>query len=246
LFGIQKKYKEDIIRSTILHSLNEGIIKTNTSEETPIYVSIKQKRKIIEQLLIQKQIHFEMKNKNEIHWVYKNDHIQIKERFTQKNQLDLKLKQQNDQFLFFWACKNNNLKIVKFLLNEKLIKIEKKNEFGDNGLIIAIMEGHRNIVELLIQNGANVNATNSTNKSCLKLALELNHYNILELLFDYGAIYDSKTRDYSLLMVASKYGYIKLVRLLIQKGADIHLTNFDGEDCLMLAAQEGHWHIVEV
>jgi ankyrin repeat protein len=51
----------------------------------------------------------------------------------------------------------------------------------------ASQEGHTEIVELLLQNGADVHQLNYLDESCIGLATARGHHEIAELLLEYGA-----------------------------------------------------------
>lgn len=48
------------------------------------------------------------------------------------------------------------------------------------------------------------------------------------------------------LMLASENGYAKVVRLLLEAGADINAAKFDGATALMLASQIGNTEVVRI
>ena len=71
--------------------------------------------------------------------------------------------------------------------------------------------------------------------------------NVLRLL-EKGAptSYVCKHRGSSAIMIASKYGHIEIIRLLIQYGADIDAQNHQGQTSLMLASKYGHKECVQL
>jgi serpin B len=85
----------------------------------------------------------------------------------------------------------------------------------------AAIEGHKEIVELLIGKGANIEAKNSYGETALYCAAEANHKEIVELLIDKGADVNARdTYGKTPLEQAAGWGYDGVVRALITGGAD--------------------------
>ena len=92
-------------------------------------------------------------------------------------------------------------------------------------LSLASQHGYKDIVELLLKRGANVNETNRT-RSALFEASGRGHYDIMELLIKAGADVNAECYIYQQnetpLLVAVRYGFCKGVDLLIRSGADVN------------------------
>ena len=65
------------------------------------------------------------------------------------------------------------------------MNVQDKN--GAIALIWAVSKGHKDIAELLIQHGANVNIKDNKDNSALSTALYFKHYDIADLLQKHGA-----------------------------------------------------------
>jgi len=122
--------------------------------------------------------------------------------------------------IFLKAAERGDYTIVKILI-ERGIDIESKNTKGYTALINAARNGHREIVELLLNNGANINAWSNCRSSedgtALISAAKNGHIGIVKLLLDRDAELD----DIALIKVASK-GHIEVAELLLSKGANIN------------------------
>lgn len=92
---------------------------------------------------------------------------------------------------YFWeACTEGNLNKVKLLLPD-VLDINCFNEQGWNAIIIATFNHHLEIIDLLIQNGANINASNNKGTTVFMYAktkaLHTGDFSILEYLISHGA-----------------------------------------------------------
>jgi hypothetical protein len=120
------------------------------------------------------------------------------------------------------------------------------NANGGVALREASARGHTEIVKLLLDIGANVNAINSSDEPALIEALGNNHPEIAKLLLDKGADVNAKrSGGRTAWMEASARGYTEFVKLLLDKGADVNAK--DGIwTALNLAQERRHPDIVQL
>ena len=99
------------------------------------------------------------------------------------------------------------------------------NIIATSGLCIASQKGYFDIVKLLIDNGANVNAKSQRHagETALVLATKNHHTNVVSLLLENGARTDilSGSEELTALDYACVRGYVDICRLLIANGANI-------------------------
>ncbi len=97
--------------------------------------------------------------------------------------------------------------------------INIKNDKGWTALMGASMNGHLEIVELLIEKGADVN-DNIIGTTVLMCASLNGHIEIVEFLIDNGADVNVRdSRGSNVLKYASKNGHEEIVRILKDAGA---------------------------
>ncbi|MCH5335971.1 MAG: ankyrin repeat domain-containing protein [Campylobacter sp.] len=118
----------------------------------------------------------------------------------------------------FYALEN--YENTKFLI-EKGADVNQANGFGKTPLFYAIEFGDKKIIELLIENGANVNQKYINNNE--KLALSANVGKELPYFITFCSLEHTSK---NILMQAAAYGDTEILKLLVSKGASL----FDVDD----------------
>jgi ankyrin repeat protein len=122
------------------------------------------------------------------------------------------------------------------------------NDGGWTPLWYAADEGHKEIVELLIAKGADVNAKNKGDVTPLYGAARSGRKEVAELLIAKGADVNAKDVNGTIpLHYAAYEGHKEIVELLIAKGAEVNAkTDVYGRTPLHFAAATGHKEIAEL
>ena len=112
----------------------------------------------------------------------------------------------------------------------------------DEMLSLACRQGKQDIVELLLESGANVNHRNKAGNTPLLEACSQGHTTIAQMLLDHGADIDAPTEPTSdsALTWACTLGNDSVVEILLKRGADVEHRTKDGCTALMFAALAGH------
>ncbi len=115
-------------------------------------------------------------------------------------------------------------------------------------LIRASAKGDLARVKKLIEEGADVDAGDSTGRTALLEAAWGGHVDVVKYLLDKGAsVNAADSSGYTPLMRAAEEGHAVIVSLLIKKGADVNCRGkVRGSTPLMLAAERGQLKIVEM
>jgi ankyrin repeat protein len=112
---------------------------------------------------------------------------------------------------------------------------------GVTSLLDACAEGNVEVVQSLLDEGANVNERNARHETALDVASTEGKLEVAKLLIKYGA--DVNCRDkqgWTPLLVASQYGHRDIVELLLNHGADVNVQQQDLWAPLHLASWNGH------
>ena len=107
--------------------------------------------------------------------------------------------------------------------------------------------GYRDLAELLIQKGAEVNHI-WHGEAPAHYAIWYDHTDVLQLLLAHGADANAKDGwDWSLLHYTAYDGSMDMTRLLLNKGANVNAKeNEAGKTPLHLSAEQGHKTVVEM
>jgi ankyrin repeat protein len=113
----------------------------------------------------------------------------------------------------------------------------------------AASRGHFEVVKLLLEKGANVNAKQPDDgRTALIWAAETGHSEVIRLLLEKGADVNAKQMrfDFTALMEASMRGDAESVKLLLEKGADVNAKDYSGNTALGMAKQRSLAEIVQL
>ena len=211
----------------------------------------------------------------------KNENIEAV-KFLLKNGLDVNHKDKNGKTALFYACNNlnviklliengadkdiikelffysyeNNLEIFKYLIEEKKIDINIKNDSGKTVLFYACANDNLELVKYLVEHGADVNAKDKDGISVILNTLieSIGHpislstlkpkgenLEIVKCLVEHGAYIDD-----DILFVACHTGELELVKYLIEeKKLDINVKEKGGDTLLFRACGSGNLELVK-
>lgn len=127
-------------------------------------------------------------------------------------------------------------KIGDPLIVETLLKkgayIDASNieEGGVTALMEAARKGRLEVVKLLIEKGANINAGDNEGRKALHCAVYGGNTDVMQTLLKAGADINTKenTSDFTPLHLAAEDNNIDMVRFLLEHGADASLTDSEG------------------
>lgn len=117
---------------------------------------------------------------------------------------------------------------------------------GTTPLMLAYNHGQDEVVELLIEKGANIMARDSGGGTALHYPIYRNFDATLLLLKAGAAIDDQSTNGLTPLMITAMYGPLSQVEVLLAAGADLHLTDNEGNSALDWAKQYDRPKVIEL
>jgi hypothetical protein len=137
-----------------------------------------------------------------------------------------------------------------FWINRPLIKrrlIVSHLNSVDSSLIDACRVGDSKKVNVLLTEGADIEAKDNYSCTALMRASHNGHVEVVKALLDVGADTEAKTTvGFTALMRASENGHLEIVKALLKAGAAIdHQTNND-RTALSIASDKDHKEVVKV
>lgn len=173
---------------------------------------------------------------------------------------DLKIEQKDLSLLLRFACINNELEMIKHLLN-KYPEIAQ-GETGGEALLIAAGAGRVEIVETLIANGVNINFRHTYDgATALFCAVESGYQQVVDILLEHeadtsmGLFLEHKANIFKIgdtpLFAAIRLGHKEIVNSLLKKQEVIESLNvlnrnlMDAKTPLMVAAETGNLEMVQ-
>ena len=135
----------------------------------------------------------------------------------------------------FDAARNGNIERMQALIKLKPDTINTKNQNGFTPLILACYYRQKNIVELLINQGANLE-TDSPEGPALLAAVYRGDVEIANLILSQKANLNvTNSEGTTALMFAVMAGNLEMVKLLLNNGADKNKLSKHGHTALTLA-----------
>jgi len=126
-------------------------------------------------------------------------------------------------------------------------------------LVRAVQRGHKNVVRVALENGADPNIRDRDGMTALYWGADLGHKSIVSLLLSHGADPKVKTKvGETALMAAARNGSVDIVRSLIDAGADVNAREVPenpfgynrklgtGRTALIYAAQNNQGAVVKL
>jgi ankyrin repeat protein len=158
------------------------------------------------------------------------------------------------------ASAQGHIGLVKVLLSDTYrtrgLDVDRQHgKTSRNALHCAAYYGSEDIVQLLINAGANVNEPECQHGNALQTASRTGHANIVRMLLDHGADANAIARRArtTALQTATRWGQKEIVRLLIDAGADVNYGSVSSHDplfaqqsALQIAVDEGRADLVSM
>jgi len=155
---------------------------------------------------------------------------------------DPNLASANGQTPLMMAAARGNIEGMRLLI-ERGAQVNARDGAGETALMAACTSGNASAVRLLIENGADVKVKSKRNETALGFAATSGVQTSVELLLNKGADVNVRnSRGYSPLMFAASSDTMPagIIRLLLDKGADVSFTGDYDEPASALAAKRGH------
>lgn len=147
---------------------------------------------------------------------------------------------------FIHYCETGKYDVVKKLLEENPKLVDERNKYGDYPIHKAVWNDHPNVVQLLLNYKADVNALDFDKATPLIKACIKNSHECVKILLDAGAKPNINSTKGNPLIVAAAKGNYNIMSDLLEHGADPNSCGKYLDTCLHIAAQRGYADIVNL
>lgn len=132
-----------------------------------------------------------------------------------------------------YALQSEAPKSALLLARHPATQVNAANSAGETALMLAVINHYTDVVQVLIERGADVNREGWTP---LHYAATRGHRDMMRLLLDHDAYIDAEAPNGNTpLMMAARYAQPLAVKLLLEEGADPTLVNQSQESALDMA-----------
>ncbi|XP_057319438.1 putative ankyrin repeat protein RF_0381 [Microplitis mediator] len=209
------------------HLINHGAdVNTCFDNKTLLYRAVENENdRIVELLIINKAnvnqiIEVGCSSNSALYKAVEISNLNIVKLLINAPSIDVNLSIDSHEPLLHEAIRQNNYEIIKYLI-EHGVNINTGYKY-DTPLNIAIINGNKEVVKLLIENKAAVKDSLDSLNSPLHIAIVKNDFEILEMLINIDTTKVNKSYGQSPLLTAIHANNFELTRYLIKLGADVN------------------------
>ncbi|ERF68928.1 hypothetical protein EPUS_09418 [Endocarpon pusillum Z07020] len=148
------------------------------------------------------------------------------------------------------AAFNGHDKVMRTILVDEDVDINRTDRDGNTALMWALLKGHEKMVQMvqmLLEKGAEVNAQGGKYGNALQAASNRGHEKVVQMLLDKGAEVNAQGGYYgNALYEASNGGHEKVVRILLDLGAKVNAQGGYYGNALQAAAWGGYEKVMQM
>ncbi|XP_048242937.1 serine/threonine-protein phosphatase 6 regulatory ankyrin repeat subunit C-like [Haliotis rufescens] len=86
------------------------------------------------------------------------------------------------------ACQTGNVEVVKYVLSQDLVDINSRGWYSKTPVMLAAWEGHRDVVELLVNNGADVSLVDKGGNNILHYACDEAYLEVVKYVLSQNGV----------------------------------------------------------
>ena len=147
----------------------------------------------------------------------------------------------SDEIKLFFFVQNGNIAETKKILQSGInpnARDPSEDDRGETPLMKAAVNGDISMTKLLLEHGADINATDERGETALLTATHLGYTDLSIYLVNRGAnLKLASKKGYTPLLVAADQGHFNLLKYFISKGGSVFDKTSDGFTSVMAAAK---------
>jgi uncharacterized protein len=123
-----------------------------------------------------------------------------------------------------------------------------RDKDGLTPMIWAAIQGHEEVVRLLLERGGDLEAKNHNGDTALMWASLMGHKDLVDFMLDRGANADLREpkSGVTALMAAAAKGHADVAQVLVEKGAAVNARDRNGNTALTHASIKGYAEVVDL
>ncbi|XP_048241956.1 transient receptor potential cation channel subfamily A member 1 homolog isoform X2 [Haliotis rufescens] len=216
---------------------------------TPLHVAAKYGQVTIATYLLDKDassLSLDGDNSTPLHYSAAAGNLDMTNLFLERTENVTELVNQKDKegnTALHLSAENGHEKVANILLSKGIdVKLTQARNDGMWPVHLAAASGKLSIVEELTSQPEDFNRTNRHNSTALHIAAQYNRCDVANYILQQkdGSLGRKDKDGNTALHIAARYGHTKLVRSLMDRGADISSTNVQRQIPLHAAAEHGH------
>ncbi|XP_071093620.1 26S proteasome non-ATPase regulatory subunit 10-like, partial [Haliotis cracherodii] len=145
------------------------------------------------------------------------------------------------------ACRAGDVDEVRNVVGQRGVSLNCRGVCRDTPVIVAAEKGHREVVKLLVNDGADVTLLNDVGNNILHVACRGSDVEMVKFLLSLNMV-DINSRGWrnrTPVLEAAVNGRRDVVELLMSEGADVSMGDDDGNSTLHLACVGGYVETVK-
>ena len=161
---------------------------------------------------------------------------------------DVHLKTDDGENCLHIAALEGHFNLCKVLVDKHKFDVNLADKCGLTALHLSAQIGNYELVTYFADMGTGIHLKTNDGVNCLHIAAEQGHLNLCKVLIEKHK-FDSNMADnygWTALHRSSKIGSYELLTYFADRVTDIHRKANDGENCLHIAALEGHFNLCKV
>ncbi|XP_021366299.1 ankyrin-3-like [Mizuhopecten yessoensis] len=164
-----------------------------------------------------------------------------------QNGMDTATKSNQGVTCLMIAAGKNNFSMVQHLVETYPGQLDEKNQKGENALLYCCVNGSIEIFQYLVQNGLDTATKSNQGETCLMDAAGHNNFSMVQHLVEtYPSQLDEKDlKGSNALLHCCANGSIEIFQYLVQNGLDTATKLNQGITCLMIAACNNNFSMVQ-
>ena len=158
---------------------------------------------------------------------------------------DIQMKTKKGQNCLHIAAENEHLNLCKTLIEEHNFDVQETDSYRITALHLSCRSGSYKLVKFFANEGTDIKLKTNDGQNCLHTAADNAHLNLCKTLIEEHNfdVQETDNDGWTALHESGGKGNNKLFKFLTEKGTDIQLKTKDGQNCLHIAAENGHLNL---